>query len=100
MKTRLTFMPYAQAYVIVGNDDSARLVSYRTTVAVIDEDGWLYILGLYSPTTRRHIGAFMREYANSTYHTAKRLYEDGMRMNIYTGECEEYYKKKNFSPLP
>jgi hypothetical protein len=46
----------------------------------------LRVYGLYSATTRRHIGAFVKEYANLTYQTAKRLYEDGYGYNIHTGE--------------
>jgi hypothetical protein len=40
-------------------------------------------------TTRKHIGAFMREYCGSTYQVAKQLYEDGYMLNIDTGEVVE-----------
>lgn len=60
------------------------LYSYTTLVAEVRE-GWLHIYGLYSMTTRRHIGWFMRE-LGFTYQLAKQLYEDDKLFNIYTGE--------------
>lgn len=61
------------------------LVSYATTVAVIDESGWLVVNGLYSMTTIKHIGWFMKMF-NLSYSTAKALYTDNMTMNVHTGE--------------
>ena len=81
----LSAMPYAQAKVHI-TEHTIYLVSYKTTVAYIDPEGWLIINGLYSATTRKHIGAFMREYANATYQLAKQIYTDGYAYNIYTGE--------------
>lgn len=78
--------PYAQAKVVRHDDGSVSLISYTTTVIVIDADGWMTVGGLYSMTTRKHIGAFMREVANLDYHTAKLCYERGWQMNIHTGE--------------
>ena len=86
MEKKLSAMPYAQAKVrMLSGCYHNELISYQTTVAAI-RDGWLYIYGLYSATTRKHIGAFMREYANSNYQLAKMLYENKMVYNIYTGE--------------
>ena len=86
MEKKLSAMPYAQAKVrMLSGRYHNELISYQTTVAAI-RDGWLYIYGLYSATTRKHIGAFMREYANSNYQLAKMLYENKMVYNIYTGE--------------
>lgn len=83
---KLSAMPYAQAHVEYIDDNNVYLWSYRTLVAQI-ENGWLTINGLYSATTRRHIGCFMREYVNgSNYHLAKQLYYDNMACNINTGE--------------
>ena len=82
----LSAMPYAQAKVIRYCNGAITLRSYATDVAFIDPEGWLHIGGLYSATTRKHIGAFMREYANATYQLAKQLYNDGMAYNIHTGE--------------
>lgn len=84
--TTLSAMPYAQATIHKHDDGTIVLISYSTPVAYIEADGWLYIRGLYSATTRKHIGAFVREYAHIDYQTAKRIYEDGYGYNIYTGE--------------
>lgn len=84
MMTKLTAHPYAQC-TIYANGNTIRCISYTTEVATI-ENGWLTIHGLYSATTRRHIGSFVKEYAGLTYATAKRLYEDGYRYNVTTGE--------------
>lgn len=86
---KLNSMPYAQAYVkCTAETATVILVSYSTIVAEL-RDGWLTIFGLYSPTTRKHIGAFMKEYCNSTYQIAKQLFEENIRYNIFTGEIEK-----------
>lgn len=84
MTKTLTNHPYAKCKIII-NDNSIACKSYNTIVATI-ENGWLVINGLYSATTRRHIGEFVKEYANINYQIAKRLYGDGFKYNIYTGE--------------
>ena len=89
--TALSAMPYAQATVRKYEDGTIVLQSYSTAVAYIEPDGRLYIRGLYSATTRRHIGAFVKEYANLDYQTAKRIYEDGYGYNIHTGEIVAVY---------
>ena len=89
--TTLSAMPYAQATVRKYEDGTIVLQSYSTADAYIEPDGRLYIRGLYSATTRRHIGAFVKEYANLDYQTAKRIYEDGYGYNIHTGEIVEVY---------
>ena len=86
MEKKLAKMPYAQAKIVVMDNGAIVLRSYYTDVALIQADGWLSINGLYSATTRKHIGAFMKEYANANYQLAKQLYNDGMKYNIYTGE--------------
>lgn len=88
LKTNLKSMPYAQATVII--TDEIILRSYQTDVIIVTADGWLVCTGTYSATTRRHIGAFMREYGYGDYQLAKMLYKDGMKMNIYTGEVVPY----------
>lgn len=88
LKTNLKSMPYAQATVII--TDEIVLRSYQTDVIIVTADGWLVCTGTYSATTRRHIGAFMREYGYGDYQLAKRLYKDGMKMNIHTGEIVPY----------
>ena len=89
--TTLSAMPYAQATIRKYEDGTIVLISYSTPVAYIEADGRLYIRGLYSATTRKHIGAFVREYANLDYQTAKRIYEDGYGYNNHTGEVVEFY---------
>lgn len=87
MVKKLSRMPYAQACVRIYNDGTTVLQSYATDVIVIDSDGVMTVNGLYSRTTIRHISAFMAEYGHgATYYTAKALYLNGDRMNIYTGE--------------
>ena len=83
---KLSAMPYAQATVIRMDNGNIILRSYYTDVALIQADGWLSIKGLYSMTTRKHIGAFVKEYANISYQLAKKLFEDKLVYNIYTGE--------------
>lgn len=89
LKKNLKSMPYAQAKVIIENNEIV-LRSYQTDVIIVTADGWLVCTGTYSATTRRHIGAFMREYGYGDYQLAKMLYKDGMKMNIYTGEVVPY----------
>jgi hypothetical protein len=86
MDKNLSAMPYAQAKVIIMDNGNIILRSYYTDAAMIRSDGWLTINGLYSATTRKHIGAFVKEYANISYQLAKQLYNDKMNYNIYTGE--------------
>lgn len=77
--------PHAQATIIESIDGAKALVSYTTTVITVDNEGWLHVNGLYSMTTIKHIGWFMRE-LGFTYQLAKQLYVDHKDFNIYTGE--------------
>lgn len=86
MIKKLNAHPYAQANIII-RDNYVALVSYNTTVAIC-ENGWLTVYGLYSATTRKHIGAFMREMGYGDYYTAKRIFGMGVRYNVETGEIE------------
>lgn len=70
---------------IVENNGGYSLVSYATTVAKLSPDGWLRVNGLYTRTTKKHIGWFMHE-LYSTYQFAKQLVTDNMEYNINTGE--------------
>lgn len=94
MTKNLKYIPYGNAHIEINNGNVA-LVSYVTKVAEIDADGWLTIRGLYSMTTRKHIGAFVKECVifpngeHMTYQDAKWLYEHGNRFNIHTGEIQE-----------
>ena len=90
MTTRkFTDHPHAQATIIESIDGAKALVSYTTTVITIDNEGWLHVNVLYSMTTIKHIGWFMRE-LGFTYQLAKQLYNDRKEFNIYTGEVINY----------
>lgn len=78
----------AQVKVWSYEDGAKVLVSYYTPVIRVDKDGWMEVNGLYSRTTIKHIGWFMRDYYNMTYQFAKSLYLNNIRYNIYTGEIE------------
>ena len=87
MIRKLTDNPYSQCYVSTDPNVGIHFYSYRTLVITIDVDGWLTCYGLYSRTTIRQIGWFMREYCSPlSYHDAKRCYFDDMQINIHTGE--------------
>lgn len=87
MIKKLTYHPYAQCYVSIDPKVGIHFYSYRTLVITIDVDGWLTCHGLYSATTRKQIGWFMREYCSPlTFHDAKRCYYDDIQINIHTGE--------------
>lgn len=88
VKKKLQYCPYGQAYATIDENGAISLVSYSTTVIVIDPMGWLTCSGTYSQTTRKHIGAFMKEYTNFTYHTAKDAFLNNYTINIYTGEIK------------
>ena len=82
--------PYAQCSVRVYDDGSIIFTSYNTDVIYIDEDGWLYVTGLYSATTRKQIGYFLKEYLPAfSYQDIKDLYFNDWLLNIYTGEIKE-----------
>ena len=80
--------PHAQATIIESTDGAKALVSYHTTVITVDNEGWLHVNGLYSMTTIKHIGWFMRE-LGFTYQLAKQLVEDHKDFNILTGEVRD-----------
>lgn len=84
---RLKYCPYGSAGVIKSEDGSIHLCSYTTRVISIDPDGFMEVTGTYSATTRKHIAAFLKEYAPCfSYHDAKELAASGDKVNIYTGE--------------
>ena len=78
----------AQAQVYYYDNGAKVLISYTTAVIMVDAEGWLKVSGLYSRTTIKHIGWFMRELGFS-YQTAKALYNDNKEMNIFTGEVRD-----------
>jgi hypothetical protein len=93
MITALKSMPYAQACVRTYDDGTMVLQSYTTDVIYIEND-WMNVRGLYSATTRRHIGAFMKEVnakygTDLCYHNAKACYLGNYELNLVTGEIRE-----------
>lgn len=87
MTRKLNGHEYAQACIIT-DSNITKLISYHTTVISIDNKGWLTCYGLYSRTTIKHIGWFMRELGLS-YYDAKQCYLDRMQMNVKTGEVRK-----------
>lgn len=86
---RLDFMPCAQAG-IVRDERGTHLISYSTLVCTISPDGWLTCTGTYSATTRKHIGAFLKECGGcADYYDAKRCYENNYALNLNTGEIRD-----------
>lgn len=75
------------AYMQAGiryTEKGMQLISYDTLV--IDLSGeWLECTGLYSNTTRRHIGIFAKM-IGTTYYAIKKAYERGAALNVRTGE--------------
>lgn len=84
-KRPLKNMPYAQATVIISENNDITLRSYATDVIIISS-GWMTCTGTYSQTTRKHISAFMREFGFGDYFLAKKIYEENLKINIHTGE--------------
>lgn len=82
--------PYANCSVSF-SDGCVILKSYETDTVIIDSLGWVSVTGLYSATTRKHIGYFLKEYAPAlSYQYAKRLYENKQAYNLYTGEVKKF----------
>lgn len=85
---RLVYLPTTKnAGVIAYPDGTILLRSYKTIVAEI-HDGWISCNGTYSATTRRHLGAFAKEFGTS-YQTLKALFENNFQMDLETGEVVE-----------
>ena len=86
---RLQYCPYGSAGVNEYNGN-IHLISYTTRVISIDRNGWLECTGTYSATTRKHIGAFLKEYApRLSYYDAKRAAAENIQINIRTGEIRK-----------
>lgn len=75
----------ASASVQVRNDSTVLLISYTTTVCKVDSDGWLHVYGLYSATTRKHIGWFLRERYQIDYSVVRDAYNGNYEINVYNG---------------
>ena len=82
--------PYAQCSVRELIDGSIVFTSHNTDVIYIDKDGWVYVTGLYSATTRKQIGYFLKEYLPQlNYYDIKSLYWSDRMLNIHTGELKK-----------
>lgn len=87
---RLKYCPYGSAGVVYEKDGGVTLYSYTTRIITIDGDGWMDCTGTYSATTRKHIGAFLKEYGNGfSYQTAKELAKTGNKININNGRIQK-----------
>lgn len=99
---RLAAMPYAQAGVIdhidhIDYTSSWRgtyqrrpghtLMSYSTVAATLTDTGILTVDCLCSASTRRHVSAFLSEYAPGiSYQDAKAAHLGGYAIDIHTGD--------------
>ena len=80
---------YAQCYMIHYPDGASAQISYATCVAEITADGWLRVHGLYSMTTRRHLGWFGKVIGVG-YGTMRDLAGTGYEMDVTTGEVRPW----------
>lgn len=86
---KLAYCPHGQCRAFQVNN-IVFLKSYDTLVAFYDEDSkQFYIDGLYSTTTRRHINAFLREWASIWSFVPFKKYIGKALINSYTREIEE-----------
>ena len=79
---RLPGMEYAQAGILY-EPAAEFLVSYETIVAELTANGWIHVYGLFSATTRKHLGRWGKMHGLS-YQEIKSLYEGDKEYNIYT----------------
>lgn len=87
----LSHLPAAQAGVNFAPSGELVLMSYTTVTLVLDKNGWLTCTGLYSATTRKHIGAFLKEYMpHVSFSTVSDMVKNGYDFNIHTGEIRNY----------
>lgn len=90
MIKKLTDHSYSQCHVEIDSMGGIHFISYNTEAITISPAGWLTCHGLYSMTTRKQIGWFMREYCHPlTFYTAKHCYLDDMQININTWELRK-----------
>lgn len=87
---RLPGMEYAQAGILL-EPGAELLVSYETIVAEKRADGWVHVYGLFSASTRKHLGTWGKRF-NLPYHVLKGLYEHDLEYNVNTGEFQKAEK--------
>lgn len=80
---------------IIELPNAIHLVSYTTVCGELTDEGWLTARHYSSTTTARHISAFIKDYIKPvdpsfSYKDWKRLVDDDVEYNIYTGEVREY----------
>jgi len=86
----LKYCPYGSCGTIERSNGNVYLKSYSTFVLCLTSEGWLQCSGIYSRTTIKHIGAWLKEYAPGvSYYTAKQCYTEGKAYNIHTGEFKD-----------
>ena len=86
---RLAYCPHGSCGACFAPDGSILLISYTTKVIEIFPEGWTICTGTYSATTRKHIGAFLKEYAPGiNYYNMKTIAGKDIAFNIYTGEIK------------
>ena len=101
MNKKLKNHPYANCYVRVINDGEVLdFISYNTVVIRCRQlmpNSIIYFLecyGLYSTTTRKQIGYFLKEYFNGlTYQDIKGIYENNKtisaKISVYLSDLQE-----------
>lgn len=85
---RLNNHPYAQCHIEPAGD-AIVFVSYTTPVVVIDGDGYIAALPTYrcTPTTRKQVGWFLREYSQGVdYHMLRAATEGGHAIHAVNGD--------------
>lgn len=81
---RLDGHKQANAHIIRENNNII-LVSYSTAILWYDTmENTVYCSGLYSMTTRKHIGWFMNQFFNNkyNYHDIKYIYNNNLSLLI------------------
>lgn len=87
MIRKLKKHPSANCYIVEGSDKEY-LISYTTKVLIVDHEAkTMEVTGLYSMTTRRHIGWYLMErFPHISYYAVKKAYEEDKKINIVSGE--------------
>ena len=82
---------FCQCGVVSSGIDNYSLISYDTVVIEV-YDGTMYINGLYSQTTKKHIVYFLEEYyPKVNFKNVKYAYEH--HLNITVGLSAKYVEK-------
>ena len=86
---------YSQCGITHDNSGETLLfVSYETIVCEISKDGWFHLNGVFSVTTSKQIGWFLREWCNDYSHRRdlcnypylRKMWEKGLDVNLYHGD--------------